>query len=67
MPPTRSKKAPVSVERQEEIPESPQLPVTKIHEDAMQTPNQSPARAGPAMRISLGQKQALIDNLQLEG
>ncbi|PQE27256.1 Borealin- N-terminal protein [Rutstroemia sp. NJR-2017a WRK4] len=66
MPPTRSKKAPVSVERQEEIPESPQLPVTKIHEDAMQTPNQSPARAGPAMRISLGQKQALIDNLQLE-
>ncbi|KAM3086827.1 hypothetical protein ACMFMG_000950 [Clarireedia jacksonii] len=72
MPPTRSKKArkstqsTVSVERQEEIPESPQSPVTNIHEDTMQTPTQSPARAGPVMRISLGQKQALIDNLQLE-
>ncbi|KAI9052688.1 hypothetical protein LZ554_002966 [Drepanopeziza brunnea f. sp. 'monogermtubi'] len=69
MAPTRSKKRKstesTGSEDIQNFPAPPQMIPTKTHSPARTPPNKSPVRK-QKMGITLAQKQALIDNLQLE-
>ncbi|KAE9373053.1 hypothetical protein N431DRAFT_337679 [Stipitochalara longipes BDJ] len=65
MAPTRSKKQRKSTESAASVEASSQIVTTKTRSPARTPPNRSPIKK-VKMGITLGQKQALIDNLQLE-
>ena len=65
MAPTRSKKQRKSTESVASVEAPPQILATKTRSPARTPSNRSPIKK-VKMGITLGQKQALIDNLQLE-
>jgi len=65
MAPTRSKKQRKSTESTTSVEAPSQTVATKTRSPARTPPNRSPIKK-VKMGITLGQKQALIDNLQLE-
>lgn len=69
MPPRKQKQAAFTNASTENIPSLPAnetaMVLTKTGEEETHTPERSPAKRGP-MTITEAQKQALMDNLQLE-